>query len=172
MNLDVAAGWLNYAGMSRLRSYHLEQSGSVLVHQKACEWASHAAREFCPDRKVRIVMGECESEGGYFVGRFLAVKLSEIWSPVGYALAISVNTHGGDRNAGSAVLFSLAQVKGLSEDIGRAMTLPSPSRLTAVQSSVLKWEGLNPEGWANPFSTPPKFWKRIVASLCPFLPKN
>jgi len=172
MNLDVATGWLNYAGMSRVKSYHLEQAGSVLIHQKACEWAAQAAGEFCPSRKVRVVMGECESESGHFVGRFLVVKLSEIWSPVGYAMAISVNTPGGDRRAGATVLFSMAQVKGLSEDVGRAMTLPSTSRLSAVHSSVLKWEGLNPEGWSNPFLPLPKFWKKIISSVfCPIIPK-
>lgn len=163
MNLDVAAGWLNYAGMPKVKAYHLDQTESLNLHAQACAWVQSSSREFNPTRQIFAEMGECHLENGSLVGRFLVTKLNETWSVGGYACAVSVHVAAGDVSAGSTILRTRSQVKFLAEDIGRGLSLPSSVRLRAIKSAIAKWEKLNPPDWKNPLSPPGNIRKRLIA---------
>jgi hypothetical protein len=162
MNVDVAAGWLQYAGMPLLRDYHIDQAGSTILHTTACDWASSASGEFNPSRQLRVELGDCHLPSGSFAGRFLLVKINSFWNGGGYAIAASAHTAGGDRNAGSCFLVHAVHAKLLVEDISRALTLPQNIRLEALKTSIKKWENLNPEGRVNPFAPRPRLFKKII----------
>lgn len=162
MNVDVAVGWLNYAGVTRLKSYHLDPQGSVTAHLKACRWVREASLAISPNHPLQVEMGECHTAGGCFVGRFLVVKLNETWASKGYLVAISINTPGGDRKAASAFLFRETQVRGLMEDLGRAMVLDSHVRRSSIRAAASKWSGFNPSGSANPFAPEESRLRRLV----------
>ncbi len=171
MNLDLAAGWLRYAGMKKVHPYHLDGEESIGVHESCCSWAAQAAHDFDPESGLKIVDGECWLGNGTFAGRFLAVKISTVWAGGGFAVAISAHTPGGDRRAGLAFLHTHWQVKKLAEDIGRAMTLPSPAKLDSIRASVKKWEGRNPVGFVNDFIPLPSMPMRLALGFFGILHK-
>ncbi len=162
MNLEVAAGWLQYAGMKKIHPYHIDGEASVRIHESCCELAEKSAAHFAPQVNLKANCGECWLEKGGFAGRFLAVKLSDVWAGGGYAVAVSVHTPGGDRRAGAVLLHSLPQLRCLAEDIGRAMTLPHPARTESIRAAIKKWEGKNPLGFENKFTARPNMFSRFT----------
>ena len=151
MNLEVAAGWLQYCGLSEVRPYSIDHDGSVRLHLLAGKFAERAARGMPGGERVTVDRGEVHSGGGAFLGRFLAVRMDSFWGGGHYAVAATARTDGGDIGCGAAVLQTTRQVRGLCEDIGRALTLPRAGRKGAIMAAMSKWEGLNSPGWKNPF---------------------
>lgn len=151
MNLEVAAGWLQYCGLSEVQTYSIDHDGSVRLHLLAGKLAERAARGMPSGERVTVDRGEVHSGSGAFLGRFIAVKMDSFWGGGLYAVAATARTDGGDIGCGAAVLQTTRQVRGLSEDIGRALTLPRAGREGAITAAMRKWEGLNPPGWKNPF---------------------
>jgi hypothetical protein len=152
LNLEVAVGWLQYAGLKKIAPIHIDQGASLQLHLEAGGWAEEAAEKMSGVECLHFDHGECCGRAGNFVGRFVAVKLSDFWTQGCYgAVAASVLTPGGEVRAGVAVLSSRMQVVGLSQDIGRGLCLASAKRREAVMASMSKWEAMNPAGWVNPF---------------------
>lgn len=154
MNLAVAAGWLRHCGLTKISPELIMQDESVNLHMKAAEWVERGAEGIVGFRKITVDCGECHNHLGVFLGRFLVVKMDPFWGNGLHAVAACVRTHGGDRQAGAAVLVSEHQVRLLCEDIGRALALPINKRLAAVRTVMGKWEGSNPPGWVNPLARP------------------
>lgn len=162
MNLEVASSWLRSAGMKGVHPCHIDPEESVVLHCKACQWLERASREFSPSSPVRAELGECTTEGGIFVGRFLLVKMRGPCPFGGYAVVASVSTSGGARSAGSAMLLEKRHAKSLIEDIGRGMSMPPDSRREAVRTSMRKWAAMNPASWKNPFAPGPSRLHRAL----------
>lgn len=152
MNLEVAAGWLSYCGLTKVCPHCILQEESVRIHLSAGKWVEHGAKSMTGGREITVDCGECHSAtGGAFLGRFLVVKLNGMGGEELYAVAASARTDGGDVSGGAAVLQTVGQVKGLCEDIGRAVTLPRAERRKSLSAVMGKWEGMNSPGWDNPF---------------------
>jgi len=75
LNLEVATGWLQYAGLTEIHSYCIDREASLPLHLDAGRWAEAAARKMPGGSPIVFNYGECEGVQGNFIGRFIAVKL-------------------------------------------------------------------------------------------------
>lgn len=151
MNLEVAAGWLGYCGLPKVHPHCIDPDDSARLHMASAGWAMGAVGRTSQGDCLKVDRGECRSGRGVFLGRFLAVRLDSFFGDGLYAVAATANTNGGEVRSGAVVLWTERQVRGLCEDMGRAMMLTLGLRRGAILAAMTKWEDLNPPRWVNPF---------------------